>query len=185
MFEYYFYGQVIYKCVISHSYVKLPVSIILLRSVGCCESRNFSIYLGVSINGGTPPNGWFISWKIQLKWKIQFWGYPYDSRNLHLEVTIPVFSPPYLAMSATCQVALPDDLLVRVAVSGRFEELLRQSEEAWNRGWRTDVDGRSRRVEGARALGWPKMSETIGVKHGRTRSFNWFIIFFGWMQYQL
>lgn len=44
------------------------------------------------------------------------------------------------------QVAIPDDLSVRVAVSRRFEELLRQSEEAWNRGWRTDAEGRSRRL---------------------------------------
>ena len=27
---------------------------------------------------GVPPNGWFISWKIPLKWMI--WGYPYSRK---------------------------------------------------------------------------------------------------------
>ena len=30
------------------------------------------MYQGNSINGGTPQNGWFISWKMEFRWKI--WG---------------------------------------------------------------------------------------------------------------
>ena len=62
---------------------------------------------------------------------------------------MPILLPPGpLAMSAGLvrQVAIPDDLSVRVAVSRRFDELLRQSEGAWKRGWRTDAEGRSGRL---------------------------------------
>ena len=43
------------------------------------------IWLGGSINGGVPPNRWFISWTIRLKWMISvISGYPYFRKPPHL-----------------------------------------------------------------------------------------------------
>ena len=38
--------------------------------------------MGISINGGTPIAGWFISWKIPLKWMMT--GGTPISGNLHI-----------------------------------------------------------------------------------------------------
>jgi len=45
-------------------------------------SRGPGTHVGVSINGGSPIAGWFISWKIPLKW-IDL-GVPPISGNPHL-----------------------------------------------------------------------------------------------------
>ena len=35
---------------------------------------------------GDPQNGWFISWKIQLKWMI--WGYPYFRKPPYIYIYV-------------------------------------------------------------------------------------------------
>ena len=56
----------------------------------CCRTQvaacAVDVYMEVSING-VPPNGWFISWKITLKWMI--WGYLYFRKKPYLR-TAPI-----------------------------------------------------------------------------------------------
>ena len=52
----------------------LSMCVALGSPTNSASSAKHHHHLGVSINGGNPIAGWFISWKIPLK--LMIWGYP-------------------------------------------------------------------------------------------------------------